>query len=226
MTVHVHSPSAQGESGPPDPRTRSGGATRATRPGWLLPGLAVGIIASALVAAGVLSLSTVLYAGLLGGMILMHAGGHGGHGNHGSHGSARDAGRDTTAIDAEDLRERSSGSQPRGSASDGEGSTIEPRPTALEARRTTMTSTTHTAATDRGRRQPAATATDTGHGHPPASRIPGPSCAHVVLADFGKSAPVPTGAVVPIEFMPDNPGEHAFTCQVGMLPVRIIVEAA
>ena len=116
MTAHVHSPSAQGESGPPDPSTRSRGARRATGPRWLLPGLAVGIIAAALVAAGVLSISTVLYAGLFGGMILMHAGGHGGHGNDGSHGSARDAGRDTTASDAEDPRERSSGSQPRRSA--------------------------------------------------------------------------------------------------------------
>lgn len=48
----------------------------------------------------------------------------------------------------------------------------------------------------------------------------------VVLPDFGKSAPLPTGAVVPIEFMPGDPGEHEFTCQMGMLRGRIIVEAA
>ena len=48
----------------------------------------------------------------------------------------------------------------------------------------------------------------------------------VVLADYGKSAPLPTGVVVPIEFMPGDPGEHAFTCQMGMLRGRIIVEAA
>ena len=48
----------------------------------------------------------------------------------------------------------------------------------------------------------------------------------VVLADYGKSAPLPTGTVVPIEFMPGDPGEHAFTCQMGMLRGRIIVEAA
>ena len=48
----------------------------------------------------------------------------------------------------------------------------------------------------------------------------------VVLADFGKSAPLPTGTVVPIEFMPGDPGEHEFTCQMGMLRGRIIVEAA
>ena len=48
----------------------------------------------------------------------------------------------------------------------------------------------------------------------------------VVLADYGKAAPLPTGAVVPVEFMPGGPGEHEFTCQMGMLRGRIIVEAA
>lgn len=48
----------------------------------------------------------------------------------------------------------------------------------------------------------------------------------VVLADFGKSAPLPTGTIVPVEFMPGDPGEHEFTCQMGMLRGRIIVEAA
>lgn len=49
---------------------------------------------------------------------------------------------------------------------------------------------------------------------------------HVVLPDFAKSAPLPTGIVVPIEFMPGDAGEHEFTCQMGMLRGRIIVEAA
>jgi len=48
----------------------------------------------------------------------------------------------------------------------------------------------------------------------------------VVLADYGKSAPLPTGTVVPVEFMPGDPGEHEFTCQMGMLRGRIVVEAA
>ncbi len=48
----------------------------------------------------------------------------------------------------------------------------------------------------------------------------------VLLADFGKSAPLPTGTVVPIEFMPSDPGEHEFICQMGMLRGRIIVEAS
>ena len=48
----------------------------------------------------------------------------------------------------------------------------------------------------------------------------------VVLADFGKSAALPTGTVVPVEFLPAEPGEHEFTCQMGMLRGRILVEAA
>ena len=48
----------------------------------------------------------------------------------------------------------------------------------------------------------------------------------VVLPDFGKSAALPTGAVIPLEFLPAEPGEHEFTCQMGMLRGRIVVEAA
>jgi len=31
---------------------------------------------------------------------------------------------------------------------------------------------------------------------------------------------------VPVEFLPAEPGEHQFTCQMGMLRGRIVVEAA
>ena len=48
----------------------------------------------------------------------------------------------------------------------------------------------------------------------------------VVLPDFGKSAALPTGQVVPVEFMPGEPGRHEFTCQMGMLRGQIVVEAA
>ena len=48
----------------------------------------------------------------------------------------------------------------------------------------------------------------------------------VVLADFGKSAVLPEGQVVPVEFLPTKPGEHEFTCQMGMLRGRLLVEAA
>ena len=48
----------------------------------------------------------------------------------------------------------------------------------------------------------------------------------VVLPDFDRSAALPTGAVVHVEFLPVEPGEHQFTCQMGMLRGRIVVEAA
>lgn len=47
----------------------------------------------------------------------------------------------------------------------------------------------------------------------------------VVIPDFARSAELPTGEVVPVEFMPAEPGEHEFTCQMGMLRGRILVEA-
>src|SRR5512146_667490 len=43
------------------------------------------------------------------------------------------------------------------------------------------------------------------------------SCSEmVVLADFNKSAHLPEGQTVPVEFMPDQPGEYEFACQMGM----------
>ena len=48
----------------------------------------------------------------------------------------------------------------------------------------------------------------------------------VVLPDYGKSAPLPAGTIVSIEFMPGDLGEHPFSCQMGMLRGRIVVEAA
>jgi plastocyanin domain-containing protein len=46
----------------------------------------------------------------------------------------------------------------------------------------------------------------------------------VVLADFGKSASLPEGEVVPVEFLPERPGEYEFTCQMGMLRGKLVVE--
>lgn len=46
----------------------------------------------------------------------------------------------------------------------------------------------------------------------------------VVFADFGKSADLPTGEVVAVEFVPDEPGEYEFACQMGMLKGKLIVE--
>jgi plastocyanin domain-containing protein len=46
----------------------------------------------------------------------------------------------------------------------------------------------------------------------------------VVFNDFGKSAQLPTGETVPVEFLPEQPGEYEFTCQMGMLRGKVIVE--
>ena len=46
----------------------------------------------------------------------------------------------------------------------------------------------------------------------------------VVFADFQKSADLPTGQTVPIELLPKEPGEFAFSCPMGMFRGRLIVE--
>lgn len=46
----------------------------------------------------------------------------------------------------------------------------------------------------------------------------------VMLADFGKSATLPPGRPVYVEFTPDKPGEYDFTCQMRMLRGKLIVE--
>ena len=51
------------------------------------------------------------------------------------------------------------------------------------------------------------------------------SCSEmVVFADFNKSAKLPEGQTVPIEFLPDKPGEYEFACQMGMFRGKVIVE--
>ena len=75
MTTHAHDPARHGDGHPAEVATDRGAARTPARPRWLVPGLVVGIIAAALVVAGVLPVSTVIYAGLIGGMILMHVGG-------------------------------------------------------------------------------------------------------------------------------------------------------
>ena len=106
MTAHVHDQSSHPHAG----GDRSPGATtpagRRSRPRWLVPGIAAAAIATALVAFGVVSLSSMLSVGLLGGMLLMHLGGHGGPGGHAGHGGQ-----------AADLTRRSPGSQPDDPAS-------------------------------------------------------------------------------------------------------------
>ena len=51
------------------------------------------------------------------------------------------------------------------------------------------------------------------------------SCSEMVLfPDFNKSAKLPPGERVPIEFTPDKPGEYDFQCQMGMLHGKLIAE--
>jgi hypothetical protein len=87
MTAHAHGPSMHPVDDAVDAPTGAKGAGgTSTRPRWLLPGLVVGVVVAGLVVAGVVSLSTALSAGLFGGMLLMHLGGHGMHGGHGAGG--------------------------------------------------------------------------------------------------------------------------------------------
>jgi len=51
------------------------------------------------------------------------------------------------------------------------------------------------------------------------------SCSEMVLfPDFKKSAQLPEGETVAVEFMPDKAGEFEFQCQMGMLRGKLIVE--
>src|SRR5262249_49749013 len=46
----------------------------------------------------------------------------------------------------------------------------------------------------------------------------------VLLPAFSKSAKLPEGETVPIEFVPSVPGEYEFSCQMGMFRGKILVE--
>ncbi len=46
----------------------------------------------------------------------------------------------------------------------------------------------------------------------------------VIFADFNKSADLPTGEVVPVELLPNQPGEYGFACPMGMFRGRLVVE--
>src|SRR5690606_17849746 len=46
----------------------------------------------------------------------------------------------------------------------------------------------------------------------------------VVLPDFRKSAKLPEGETVPVEFMPEEAGEYDFQCQMGMFRGKLIVQ--
>ena len=51
------------------------------------------------------------------------------------------------------------------------------------------------------------------------------SCTEMVLLPaFGKSTKLPEGETVPVEFLPKEPGEYEFACQMGMIRGKIVVE--
>lgn len=51
------------------------------------------------------------------------------------------------------------------------------------------------------------------------------SCSEkVVFADFDKSADLPTGETVAVEFVPQDPGEYTFACPMGMFRGKLVVE--
>ncbi len=51
------------------------------------------------------------------------------------------------------------------------------------------------------------------------------SCSEMLLLPaFNKSAKLPEGETVPIEFLPTEPGEYEFACQMGMFRGKLIVE--
>jgi plastocyanin domain-containing protein len=45
----------------------------------------------------------------------------------------------------------------------------------------------------------------------------------VLLPDFQRQAELPEGEVIPVEFVPERPGEYEFTCGMGMLRGKVIV---
>lgn len=51
-----------------------------------------------------------------------------------------------------------------------------------------------------------------------------PCSEQVVFDAFGKNARLPEGQLVPVEFMPKEPGEYVFTCGMGMLRGTVVVE--
>ncbi len=57
------------------------------------------------------------------------------------------------------------------------------------------------------------------------NRLESASCSEmVVFGDFNKSAKLPEGETVAVEFTPKKPGEYEFTCQMGMLRGKLIAE--
>lgn len=45
----------------------------------------------------------------------------------------------------------------------------------------------------------------------------------VIFPDFKRTAELPEGELVPVEFTPEQPGEYEFTCGMGMLRGTLVV---
>ena len=51
------------------------------------------------------------------------------------------------------------------------------------------------------------------------------SCSEMVLLPaFNKSAKLPEGEIIPVEFLPKEPGEYEFACQMGMFRGKVVSE--
>ena len=51
------------------------------------------------------------------------------------------------------------------------------------------------------------------------------SCSEMVLLPaFNKSAKLPEGEIIPVEFLPKEPGEYEFACQMGMFRGKVVAE--
>lgn len=46
----------------------------------------------------------------------------------------------------------------------------------------------------------------------------------IVFGDFNVRKPLPAFRTTPVEFIPEKPGEYIFTCGMGMMKGRLIVE--
>lgn len=99
MTGHVHDHAPYRDRTQATPSGTRPEPSRAWLPRWLGPRLAIalvvgGLLLGGLVLTGLVPTNVLLYAGLVGGMALMHLGGHGhgGHGAGGGHCGHRDAG--------------------------------------------------------------------------------------------------------------------------------------
>ncbi len=51
-----------------------------------------------------------------------------------------------------------------------------------------------------------------------------PCSEEIVIPDFGVRRSLPSGARTAVEFTPESPGTHEFTCGMGMLHGKVIVE--